>query len=260
MPYHEALDGVDICAIDNAGNKECVENVSIVKLDSANLTDVIAKGGNIVLPNDVTYSASDFNNIVDNTVITGNGTVTIEGSLNISANNVTLSNISITNGNLTISGDNVTLENVNITHSGTALYIDPSAENVIINGGVYNTTGGEQGQGTIRLDCTRTSTCSNAITIKDATIMGAIHLLNYNGSLENIKNNTLDINNPENSRFIGILVLSDDARYNQDSLNTLYSNNAILMNYYASTLNYYTAIQDTNWVDRYYIPVLNPNR
>ena len=80
-----------------------------------------------------------------------------------SVNNVNIEGI------ITITGDNVTLNNVNVISESTVLNISPEADNVVINGGVYNTTSNLQGQGTIRLDCTATSTCSNEITIKNAT-------------------------------------------------------------------------------------------
>ena len=259
MPYQDELKNANIRIVDESGNETVFENISVVKFDAEGIKNALSVPNNhITLVNDVTMSATDFANIADGVTIYGNSSNKITGSLNITANNITLNNVNI-EGIITITGDNVTLNNVNVISESTVLNISPEDDNVVINGGVYNTTSNLQGQGTIRLDCTATSTCSNEITIKNATIMGAIHLLNYDGSLDNIKDNNLTLNNVEGSSWIGILVTSDSEKYVQETLNSVYNNNKIQMNYYESTANYYAAIRDTNWNYRYYVPVLNPN-
>ena len=188
---------------------------------------------NILSP--VTLSASDLN-IPANKVIYGNGNLNIEGTLNIN-------------------NSNIKLYNVNVKSDFSALVINPKVSGIVVDGGNYITTTGVQGEGTIRLNAYGSSSYNSDIVIKNAYIKGAIHLLNYNGSLDYITNNTLVLDNVENSSWIGILVLSDSNRFDQIALNTVYKNNNITMNYYGSTINYYAAIQNLNWQDRYFIEV-----
>ncbi len=105
--------------------------------------------------------------------------------------------------------------------------------------------------GAIRLDgISNGFEYTNDIIIKNANIQGAIHLLNYSGSLKNISNNTITLTNNDGvSPLAGILVVTDkmtdlDAETllkNQSKLNVNYSLNS------KGEISYYTAIQDLNW-------------
>ena len=255
MPYQDLINNADICAVDANGNKSCVENVTILAADSTNIKSALSSGGNIILPDNSTFDASDFTTIADNTTISGNN-VTIEGSLDITANNVVLNNINFKNGSLTLSGDKITLNNVNINYEGTALYINPISSNIVINGGNYTTTGGERGQGTIRLNAIGSDTYSSDITINDVNVYGSVHLLNYGGSLETITNNNINGANPEGASIVGILI-TNDTMYSQEDIDDLYynQNNIIQMNYFENTLNYYVRLEKAPFGHRYGIEV-----
>lgn len=255
MPYQDLISNADICAIDANGSKSCVKNVTILAADSINIKSALSSGGNIILPDNSTFDASDFTTIADNTVISGNN-VTIEGSLDITANNVVLNDINFKNGSLTLSGDNITLNNVNINYEGTALYINPISSNIVINGGNYTTTGGQRGQGTIRLNAIGTDTYSSDITIEGVNVYGSVHLLNYGGSLETITNNNINAANPEGASIVGILI-TNDTKYSQKDMDNLYYNqgNMIQMNYFEDTLNYYVRLEKAEFGHRYGIEV-----
>ena len=105
--------------------------------------------------------------------------------------------------------------------------------------------------GAIRLDgISNGFEYTNDIIIKNANIQGAIHLLNYSGSLKNISNNTITLTNNDGvSSLAGILITTDkttdlDAEAllnNQTKVNVNYSLNS------KGEISYYTAIQDLNW-------------
>ena len=107
QPYHESLDSVDICAIDQAGNKECVENVTIIDFNSINFADVLAQGGKIVLPPDVTINLNGNVNIPAGTTIIGDASTKIIGSLTLTGNDITLQNVNVENTN----GASITINN-----------------------------------------------------------------------------------------------------------------------------------------------------
>ena len=241
LPYHETLNGVDICAEDTYGNKSCVENVTIINIDEAGFESALANGGNIVLPENTTIQLNGSVNVPSNTTIIGSSTSKIIGSLNLT-------------------GSNITLKDVNIENDNTTINISENAENIVIDGGTYTTnkttSSNPQGQGTIRVGNVNGEAYTSPITIKNATLKGGIHLLNYNASVENITGNNITVENDATPKLIGILVVSDYEGYSQETVDYLNNQNLINMNYYDDVnQRYLTAIQDTNLVDRYFVLV-----
>ena len=241
LPYHETLNGIDICAEDTYGNKSCVENVTIINIDEAGFESALANGGNVVLPENTTIELNGSVNVPSNTTIIGSSTSKIVGSLNLT-------------------GSNITLKNVNIENDNTTINISDNAENIVIDGGTYTTnkttSSNPQGQGTIRVGNVNGEAYTSPITIKNATLKGGIHLLNYNASVENITGNNITVENDATPKLVGILVVSDYEGYSQETVDYLNNQNLINMNYYDDVNQHYlTAIQDTNWVDRYFVLV-----
>ena len=242
LPYHETLNGVDICAEDTYGNKSCVENVTIINIDEAGFESALANGGNVVLPENTTIKLNGSVNVPSNTTIIGSSTSKIIGSLNLT-------------------GSNITLKDVNIENDNTTINISDNAENIVIDGGSYITnkissTNNPQGQGTIRVGIIDGKTYTSPITIKNATLKGGIHLLNYNASVENITGNNITVENDATPKLVGILVVSDYEGYSQETVDYLNNQNLINMNYYDDVNQHYlTAIQDTDWADRYFVLV-----
>ena len=241
LPYHETLDGVDICAEDTYGNKSCVENVTIINIDEAGFESALANGGNVVLPENTTIELNGSVNVPSNTTIIGSSTSKIVGSLNLT-------------------GSNITLKDVNIENDNTTINISENAENIVIDGGTYTTnkttSSNPQGQGTIRVGDVNGEAYTSPITIRNATLKGGIHLLNYTASVENITGNNITIENDATPKLIGILVVSDYEGYTQDTADYLNNQNTIKMNYYDEVNQHYlTAIQYTDWADRYFVLV-----
>ena len=241
LPYHETLNGVDICAEDTYGNKSCVENVTIINIDEAGFESALANGGNVVLPENTTIQLNESVNVPFNTTIIGSSTSKIVGSLNLT-------------------GSNITLKDVNIENDNTTINISENAENIVIDGGAYTTnkttSSNPQGQGTIRVGNVNGEAYTSPITIKNATLKGGIHLLNYNASVENITGNNITVEDDATPKLVGILVVSDYEGYSQETVDYLNNQNLINMNYYDDVNQHYlTAIQDTNWVDRYFVLV-----
>ena len=241
LPYYETLNGVDICAEDTYGNKSCVKNVTIINIDEAGFESALANGGNVVLPENTTIQLNGSVNVPSNTTIIGSSTSKIVGSLNLT-------------------GSNITLKDVNIENDNTTINISENAENIVIDGGTYTTnkttSSNPQGQGTIRVGNVNGEAYTSPITIKNATLKGGIHLLNYNASVENITGNNITVENDATPKLIGILVVSDYEGYSQETVDYLNNQNLINMNYYDDVNQHYlTAIQDTNWVDRYFVLV-----
>ena len=242
LPYHETLNGIDICAEDTYGNKSCVKNVTIINIDEAGFESALANGGNVVLPENTTIKLNGSVNVPSNTTIIGSSTSKIVGSLNLT-------------------GSNITLKDVNIENDNTTINISDNAENIVIDGGSYITnkissTNNPQGQGTIRVGIIDGKTYTSPITIKNATLKGGIHLLNYNASVENITGNNITVENDATPKLVGILVVSDYEGYSQETVDYLNNQNLINMNYYDDVNQHYlTAIQDTDWADRYFVLV-----
>ncbi len=241
LPYQETLNGIDICAEDTYGNKSCVKNVTIINIDEAGFESALANGGNVVLPENTTIQLNGSVNVPSNTTIIGSSTSKIVGSLNLT-------------------GSNITLKDVNIENDNTTINISDNAENIVIDGGAYTTnkttSSNPQGQGTIRVGNVNGEAYTSPITIKNATLKGGIHLLNYNASVENITGNNITVENDATPKLIGILVVSDYEGYSQETVDYLNNQNLINMNYYDDVNQHYlTAIQDTNWVDRYFVLV-----
>lgn len=241
LPYHETLNGVDICAEDTYGNKSCVENVTIINIDEAGFESALANGGNVVLPENTTIQLNESVNVPSNTTIIGSSTSKIVGSLNLT-------------------GSNITLKDVNIENDNTTINISENAENIVIDGGAYTTnkttSSNPQGQGTIRVGNVNGEAYTSPITIKNATLKGGIHLLNYNASVENITGNNITVENDATPKLVGILVVSDYEGYSQETVDYLNNQNLINMNYYDDLNQHYlTAIQDTDWADRYFVLV-----
>ena len=241
LPYHETLNGVDICAEDTYGNKSCVKNVTIINIDEAGFESALANGGNVVLPENTTIKLNGSVNVPSNTTIIGSSTSKIVGSLNLT-------------------GSNITLKDVNIENDNTTINISENAENIVIDGGTYTTnkttSGNPQGQGTIRVGNVNGEAYTSPITIRNATLKGGIHLLNYNASVENITGNNITIENDATPKLVGILVVSDYEGYTQDTADYLNNQNTIKMNYYDEVNQHYlTAIQYTDWADRYFVLV-----
>lgn len=241
LPYHETLNGVDICAEDTYGNKSCVKNVTIINIDEAGFESALANGGNVVLPENTTIKLNGSVNVPSNTTIIGSSTSKIIGSLNLT-------------------GSNITLKDVNIENDNTTINISENAENIVIDGGTYTTnkttSGNPQGQGTIRVGNVNGEAYTSPITIRNATLKGGIHLLNYTASVENITGNNITIENDATPKLVGILVVSDYEGYTQDTADYLNNQNTIKMNYYDEVNQHYlTAIQYTDWADRYFVLV-----
>ena len=241
LPYHKTLNGVDICAEDTYGNKSCVKNVTIINIDEAGFESALANGGNVVLPENTTIELNGSVNVPSNTTIIGSSTSKIVGSLNLT-------------------GSNITLKDVNIENDNTTINISENAENIVIDGGTYTTnkttSSNPQGQGTIRVGDVNGEAYTSPITIRNATLKGGIHLLNYTASVENITGNNITIENDATPKLIGILVVSDYEGYTQDTADYLNNQNTIKMNYYDEVNQHYlTAIQYTDWADRYFVLV-----
>lgn len=241
LPYQETLNGIDICAEDTYGNKSCVENVTIINIDEAGFESALANGGNVVLPENTTIELNGSVNVPSNTTIIGSSTSKIVGSLNLT-------------------GSNITLKDVNIENDNTTINISENAENIVIDGGTYTTnkttSSNPQGQGTIRVGNVNGEAYTSPITIRNATLKGGIHLLNYTASVENITGNNITIENDATPKLVGILVVSDYEGYTQDTADYLNNQNTIKMNYYDEVNQHYlTAIQYTDWADRYFVLV-----
>ena len=194
-----------------------------------------------MLPENTTIQLNESVNVPSNTTIIGSSTSKIIGSLNLT-------------------GSNITLKNVNIENDNTTINISDNAENIVIDGGTYTTnkttSSNPQGQGTIRVGNVNGEAYTSPVTIKNATLKGGIHLLNYNASVENITGNNITVENDATPKLVGILVVSDYEGYSQETVDYLNNQNLINMNYYDDVNQHYlTAIQDTNWVDRYFVLV-----
>ena len=105
--------------------------------------------------------------------------------------------------------------------------------------------------GAIRLDgISNGFEYTNDIIIKNANIQGAIHLLNYSGSLKNISNNTITLTNNDGvSPLAGILITTDKTT-DLDAEALLKNQTKVNVNYSLDNegrTSYYTAIQDLNW-------------
>ena len=127
---------------------------------------------------------------------------------------------------------------------------------VVLNATNKTTSSNPQGQGTIRVGNVNGEAYTSPITIKNATLKGGIHLLNYNASVENITGNNITVENDATPKLVGILVVSDYEGYSQETVDYLNNQNLINMNYYDDLNQHYlTAIQDTDWADRYFVLV-----
>lgn len=230
----EDIDNVSVCVVDDSDNKTFFNNINLRKeANNETILNAIENGGTIVLPENTTINVSTNINIPEGTTIIGNDTTKLEGQLELK-------------------NSNITLKNINIYDEGSVILINKNLENIVIDGGNYITNNvGNQGMGAIRLDgISNGFEYTNDIIIKNANIQGAIHLLNYSGSLKNISNNTITLTNNDGvSPLAGILVVTDkmtdlDAEAllnNQTKVNVNYSLNS------KGEISYYTAIQDLNW-------------
>ena len=230
----EDIDNVSVCVVDDSDNKTFFNNINLRKeANNETILNAIENGGTIVLPENTTLKVSKDINIPEGTTIIGNDTTKLEGQLELK-------------------NSNITLKNINIYDEGSVILINKNLENIVIDGGNYITNNvGNQGMGAIRLDgISNGFEYTNNIIIKNANIQGAIHLLNYSGSLKNISNNTITLTNNDGvSPLAGILVVTDkmtdlDAETllkNQSKLNVNYSLNS------KGEISYYTAIQELNW-------------
>lgn len=220
MPYHEILDGVDICAIDNTGNKECVENVTIIDFNSTDFADVLAQGGKIVLPPDVTINLNGNVNIPAGTTIIGDASTKLIGSL-------------------TLTGNDITLQNVNVENdSGASITINNDVQNIVIEGGSYTTTDASlQGQGTIR------GMGNNTVSISNATLRGGIHLFNYAGSNDDLKDNNITLDYQGDTALSGVVITTnEEGKY---SAQTIYTGNRFFIQNQPNS--YYVLIQRLDW-------------
>ncbi len=220
MPYHEILDGVDICAIDNTGNKECVENVTIIDFNSTDFADVLAQGGKIVLPPDVTINLNGNVNIPAGTTIIGDASTKLIGSL-------------------TLTGNDITLQNVNVENdSGASITINNDVQNIVIEGGSYTTTDASlQGQGTIR------GMGNNTVSISNATLRGGIHLFNYAGSNDDLKDNNITLDYQGDTALSGVVITTnEEGKY---SAQTIYTGNRFFIQNQPNS--YYVLIQRPDW-------------
>ena len=220
MPYHESLDGVDICAIDQAGNKECVENVTIIDFDTTSFADVLAKGGKIVLPPDVTINLNGNVNIPGGTTIIGDASTKIIGSLTLTGNDITLQNVNVENTN------------------GASITINNDVQNITIEGGVYTTTSADlQGAGTIR------GLGNNTVKISNATFYGGIHLFEYAGSNDDLTNNNITLDYHGDTPLSGIVVTTnEEEKFNAQ---TIYIGNHFFIQNQPNS--YYVLIQRPDW-------------
>ena len=230
----EDIDNVSVCVVDDSGNKTFFNNINLRKeANNETILNAIENGGTIVLPENTTLKVSKDINIPEGTTIIGNDTTKLEGQLELK-------------------NSNITLKNINIYDNGSVILINKNLENIVIDGGNYITKDDDkQGMGAIRLDgMSNDFEYTNDITIKNANIQGAIHLLNYSGSLKNINKNTITLTNNDGvSPLAGILITTDkttdlDAKTllkNQAKVNVNYSLNS------KGEISYYTAIQDLNW-------------
>ena len=221
QPYHEALDGVDICAIDKYGNKECVENVTILKLDSVNVNEVLAKGGNIVLPPDVTINLNGNVDIPAGTTIVGDATTKLIGSLTLVGNNISLKNVNVENAN------------------GASVIINENVQGINIDGGIYTTSNiNKQGEGTIR------GLGNNIVKISNATLYGNLYLSNYQGTNNDFTNNTIVLDYEGDNSLSGItLTIMGENRYNA---NTIYLGNRFLIQNQPNSYSVMIQREDTN--------------
>ena len=230
----EDIDNVSVCVVDDSDNKTFFNNINLRKeTNNETILNAIENGGTIVLPENTTLKVSKDINIPEGTTIIGNDTTKLEGQLELK-------------------NSNITLKNINIYDNESVILINKNLENIVIDGGNYITNNvGNQGMGAIRLDgMSNDFEYTNDITIKNANIQGAIHLLNYSGSLKNINKNTITLTNNDGvSPLAGILITTDkttdlDAKTllkNQAEVNVNYSLNS------KGEISYYTAIQDLNW-------------
>lgn len=230
----EDIDNVSVCVVDDSDNKTFFNNINLRKeTNNETILNAIENGGTIVLPENTTLKVSKDINIPEGTTIIGNDTTKLEGQLELK-------------------NSNITLKNINIYDNESVILINKNLENIVIDGGNYITNNvGNQGMGAIRLDgMSNDFEYTNDIIIKNANIQGAIHLLNYSGSLKNINKNTITLTNNDGvSPLAGILITTDkttdlDAKTllkNQAEVNVNYSLNS------KGEISYYTAIQDLNW-------------
>ena len=230
----EDIDNVSVCVVDDSDNKTFFNNINLRKeTNNETILNAIENGGTIVLPENTTLKVSKDINIPEGTTIIGNDTTKLEGQLELK-------------------NSNITLKNINIYDNESVILINKNLENIVIDGGNYITNNvGNQGMGAIRLDgMSNDFEYTNDITIKNANIQGAIHLLNYSGSLKNINKNTITLTNNDGvSPLAGILITTDkttdlDAKTllkNQAEVNVNYSLNS------KGEISYYTAIHDLNW-------------
>ena len=220
QPYHESLDGVDICAIDQSGNKECVENVTIIDFDTTSFADVLAKGGKIVLPPDVTINLNGNVNIPGGTTIIGDASTKLIGSL-------------------TLTGNGITLQNVNVENtSGASITINNDVQNITIEGGVYTTTDDNlQGLGTIR------GMGNNTVSISNATLRGGIHLFEYAGTNDDLTNNNITLDYHGDTSLSGIVVTTNEEE--KFNARTIYIGNHFFIQNQPNS--YYVLIQRPDW-------------
>ena len=231
--------GISVCVVDTLGNKTFLNNISYYTSESAeNLVSAINNGGTIILPENTNINLNGSIDVKSDTTIIGNETSKLIGSLNLI-------------------GSNITLKNVNIENNNSTVIVSDNTENIVIDGGSYLThkesdDRNAQGQGTIRIGNIDGNSYNDSVVIKNTKLLGGIHLLNYNGSIDQIIDNSITLENVEGNPFIAIAIYSNSGNYNHEDLVYLKSNNDISMNYYANTTNYYARIETTTWeeIDR----------
>ena len=227
-----------VTTIDKLGNTHTYR-VHPIKNDSSSIIDALGKledGATVKLPSE-TISGDVIIN-ADNVTIIGNETDTIQGTLSIEGNNVTLENVNV-NGN-----------------DDYAILITEGVDKFTVNGGKFNSISeGIQGMGTIRI------VDANDISIEGATIQGAIHLLNYRGTSVNIKNNkiTLDhVATGEDNAQSGILITTDVSgkTFSAQDLYEKCGNKFDIKGPY----NYYVIVESTSWDknETVQVPGVNP--
>lgn len=228
------IDNVSVCVVDDSGNKTFFNNINLRKeANNETILNAIENGGTIVLPENTTINVSTNINIPEGTTIIGNDTTKLEGQLELK-------------------NSNITLKNINIYDNGSVILINKNLENIVIDGGNYITNNvGNQGMGAIRLDgMSNGFEYTNDIIIKNANIQGAIHLLNYSGSLKNISNNTITLTNNDGVSSLAGILITTDKTTDLDAEALLKNQTKVNVNYSLDNegrTSYYTAIQDLNW-------------
>ena len=176
-----------------------------------------------------------------------NGPITISKDVTVVGNGNTVS-ANGTDTAITVDSNNVTLQEVNAeSDHGIALVVNENKTAPTIIGGTYKTCTepggynedyGKQGEGAIRFNGN-----NGNVTVKDTTLTGGIHVLNYSNGALTITGNTIGFDYAGETAFVGIVV-QGSANPTDVTVNGLVADNNISL---PNEDSIYVQFANSNW-------------